>query len=476
MIKLNKNFRCPIVIIQCLLLFNLITFIKPDNPEWIEYNFNNYSAEYKHTSGAKSQTIGVEFYVPREIPSYMKVTIFPDENTPTPLLCFSGENPICDNSREVLYKRTDGLPSMIYIKKEQFIEGDLFISVICQDSGCKYTLKFEGAQTAKIDANSVFSYLVTNNNREMRFTAIGDVEEGSFLTVGVEESSSVQISIDNVKDYDQYKFDTGGIVKFPIVNTNSTTLATFTIKGANPGEFLTLNVHVVYNCEAKDNLLYPNGPTVMGMLSDKKEYCKEECFPVSALATGKYSNVNKFFLTGKIHSKYALFWLADENNMYMESTEIEIRDGLLSFMIETNGLKRSVCFEFSYDWDVRMNYVAYSISLLETTKMESIYNFYPPQTMGQTYRRMIPKGGYAVYHPTSISTSDKRLNYYMYNRKGVAEMYTYTCLSYPDCTYESETIQKFNKPKKTNRMTVYDKEIDKDYGGMDSDKQVLIFY
>ena len=464
------------IIKSAFLLLCLITLIKADNPEWIKYNAAEYSAEYRHTSGLKSQAVGVEFNLPREIPLYMKVTIIPNEATATPLLCFSQDKATCDEGREVLYKKTDGLPASIYLKKEQFEEGDLFILVTCQETGCGYTLKFEGGQSAEIDANSVFSYLVSSNNREMRFAAMGDAKEGSFLTVGVEGSSSVQISIDDDKDYEQYKLDAGRIVTFPIVNYNSTNLATFTIKGANPGEFLILNVHVVYNNEAKDNLLYPNGPVVMGLLTAEDGYFREECFPVSALSTGKYSTVNKYFLTGQIHSKYALFWLADENNMYMESTEIEIKDGLLSFMIETNGLKRSVCFEFSYDDDVKMNYVAYSISLLETTKMESIYNFYPPQTMGQTYRRMIPKGGYAVYHPSSISKSDKRLNYYMYNRKGVADMYTYTCLSYPDCTYAVETIQRFNKPKRTNKMTVYEKEIDKDYGAIAPEQQVMIVY
>ena len=123
-----------------------------------------------------------------------------------------------------------------------------------------------------------------------------------------------------------------------------------------------------------------------------------------------------------------------------------------------------------------MNYVAYSLSLIEVTKMENIYNFYPPFTLGQTYRKMIPKGKYAVYHPASIVKSDKRLNYYMYNRKGVAEMYTYECLSYPDCTYAIETIPKFNHPKRTSKMTLYDYIIDKDYNSLDQDKQVMIVY
>ena len=456
----------------------LITFINGKDTEWVKYNPASYSAEYKHTTGEKVQSVALEFGSEREIPLYVKVTVTPNENTPTPLLCFSQEGASCNDGREILYKKTDEKAAMIYIKKEQFEKKDLYILVTCEEAGCGYTLTFDGSQVAEIDPNSVFSYLVSSNNREMRFSAIGEVKEGSFLTIGVEGSSYVQILIDDDEgSSEQYKFDSGRIVTLPIVNnTNSNILATFTIKGANTGEFLNLNVHVVYEEKAADNLLYPNGPEVMGLLSGQAGYFREECFPIPAFAEGKYSNVNKYFLTARIHSKYALFWLADENGMYMEETEKEIKDGLLSYMIETNGLKRSVCFEFSYEEEVKMYYVAYSLSILEVTKMESIYNFYLPQTMGQTYRRIIPKGKYAAFNPADVVKSDKKLNYYMYNRKGVAEMYTYTCLSYPDCSYDISTIQKFNHPKRTSKMTVYDFAIDKDYSALSPEKPVMIVY
>ena len=121
------------------------------------------------------------------------------------------------------------------------------------------------------------------------------------------------------------------IITFPIIQQNSNILARFTIKGANIGDYLTLNMHIVRNNTAHDNLLYPNGPVVMGILDGSEGYFREECFPISALESEKYSNVTKYYLTGKIHSKYAIFWLADENGMYMEETEQEISDGQLSF-------------------------------------------------------------------------------------------------------------------------------------------------
>ena len=59
---------------------------------------------------------------------------------------------------------------------------------------------------------------------------------------------------------------------------------------------------------------------------DKTEgYFFEESFSVPAFSSEKFKSLNKYNLIGKIHSKYALFWLADENGMYME-TEKEISD------------------------------------------------------------------------------------------------------------------------------------------------------
>ena len=139
----------------------------------------------------------------------------------------------------------------------------------------------------------------------------------------------------------------------------------------------------------------------------------------------------------------------------MESEEKEITDGLLAHLIENNGEKRSVCFEFSYESTVSMGYVAYSISVLETTKLESIYNYFPPQTVGTVYRRIIPKGWYGVFSSGKLDSSDKRVTYNMYNRKGVADMYITRCSTYPKCVYDTKSLDSLNRPKRINKMTIW---------------------
>ncbi len=454
----------------------LITFITA-KLIYIDYDSSKEYTEYIARNEPKELTVDLEFKT--TIPYYIKVTVTPEEGKPTPNLCFSSSSQSCDSGREALAKRTDGQTNTLFLKREQFQDDskELYIQVKCLEENCNYSLKFYGGQDAEIGPNTVYSYLVTSATREMRFLVKGEVIEESYLTIGIDGSSSAQLTIDDV-DKLQHDFDTGRIVTFPLLKNNGT-LATFTIRAAKEGEYINLNVHSVYNNQAIDNFLYPNGPVVMGLLEGSEEgYFREECFPVSSFISEKFKYINKFYLTGRIHSKYALFWLADENGYFMEETEKEISDGQLSFLIETNGLLRYVCFEFSYESNVNMDYVAYSISILEPTKLENIYNFYPPQIVGQMYRRMIPKGGYAVYHGGKIDTSDKRYNYNVYTRKGVVEMYIDKCNTFPYCFYTITEDTNLSKMKQIGKQSIWDTTVEKSgtSGPIESNKNVMIVY
>ena len=462
--------------INLIILFLSLTSFILAEVKWINFDYSTLSAEYVHDKSTKERQVAFDFK--DYIPYYIKVSVIPEEGTPTPLLCFSATDSTCSSERQALAKNTDGKPAVLFVRREQ-INGErdeLYILVTCQDSNCGYTLKAISVQAAEIEPNTVYSYYVSSGNREMRFEVKGEVEEGSCLTIGIEGSSTAQLSIDDVskpiKD-----LGTGKIITYPIQTQNGT-ISSFSVRGANVGDFITISVHPVINNQVQDNLLYPNGPVIMGMLDETEAYMREECFPMSILTSEKFSFTNKYYLTGRIHSKYALFWLADENGNFMEETEQEISDGLLSVLIENSGKKRSVCFEFSYESSVKMDYVAYSISILEPTKLESFYNFYPPQKIGQTYRRMIPRGSYAVYHGGKIDTSDKRYNYNIYNRKGVAEMYINKCTTFPNCLYPAEPSNSMTKIKRIGKQAIWDTTVEKT-GTSDpisSSKYVMIIY
>lgn len=119
------------------------------------------------------------------------------------------------------------------------------INVIYEEENCAYTLKFEGSQVFEIDENSVFSYPVISNNTEMSFEVKREVEEGTFLTIGIEGSSNAKIKIDDI-DIMPIKLGNGQIISFPILlNKTNNTLSKFTITDAYIGDYLTLNIHTV---------------------------------------------------------------------------------------------------------------------------------------------------------------------------------------------------------------------------------------
>ena len=456
----------------------LITFINSQTS--IQYDHATGHAESIQNNAPQKRSFVVNFDTTKSLPFYLKVTVTPKEGEETPVLCFSNRDQNCQTNRQAISKRTDGKPGFLFVKKDQISNTDdkLYIQVSCVSNGCSYTLSFDGDQSAVIDINQVYSYLVTNANREMIFEVSGTSEEGAFLNIGFEGSSAAILSIDNVEST-QYSFDNGKIINFPIEAKETTArLAKFTLKNAVVGEYITLSVHVVTDSVAEDNFLYPNGPTVMGSLEKTDGYFIEECFPVSAFTSEKYKSINKYYLTGTIHSKYALFWLADENGSYMEETEQEIYDGKLSYFIQTNGKMRSVCFEFSYEDAIKTENVAYSISIREYSTLQDVYDFYPPQTIGQFYRRMLPKGKVAVFQGARIESSAKRYSYNLYNRKGVAELYVTTCNSYPECKYEEKDLTYLDKVKNTNRMSAWDTTIDKSgaYDALDAKKPVMVVF
>ena len=149
----------------------------------------------------------------------------------------------------------------------------------------------------------------------------------------------------------------------------------------------------------------------MGTLRKSQLYYEEECFPITAFTQGKYKNIKKYYLTGRLLSKYGLIFLYDENDEYIEDSQLEIRDGQYSYMIDTTGAKRTVCIEFSYLREVILDYVVFSLSLVELSNIDNIYNFNYPQYVGSFYRRMIPKGKYAVFHPDKLNKTIERYTY-----------------------------------------------------------------
>ena len=55
--------------------------------------------------------------------------------------------------------------------------------------------------------------------------------------------------------------------------------------------------------------------------------------------------MNLLYIRGRIHTKYAWFFMEDENQNELGETDLEILDGQLSYVMKNNKKMKYICFE-----------------------------------------------------------------------------------------------------------------------------------
>jgi len=85
-----------------ILFLSLTSFILAE-VKWIDFDYSTLSAEYVHDKSTKERQVAFDFK--DYIPYYIKVSVIPEEGTPTPLLCFSATDSTCSSERQALAKK-----------------------------------------------------------------------------------------------------------------------------------------------------------------------------------------------------------------------------------------------------------------------------------------------------------------------------------------------------------------------------------
>ena len=442
---------------------------------WIDYDYNTMTVERKMTDPGKTHSYALDFKGGL-IPYYVKVEVTSDDTNPAPLVCFSNKQQTC-TEREQLVKNAAGKTAVMWLKREQFEKDDqeLYVYVECPVNNCQYTIKFTGDQTASFPANFVYSYLVTAANREMRFEIVGE-EKNAFLTVGLYGSTKATLNIDNV-------YNEGVILKNLKVLTffledyeNSSNIAVITVKGAEIGEYITLSSHIVnttvqYEGVTTEGILEPNGPEITGYL--EYQILNEECFPVDF--SKNYKDMDYIYLTGRVFTKYAWFFLEDEKRNFLEETELLIEDGQLTYPLKNNGKLNYVCLELPIEEIFEQYKMAFTISLTQPKNLPQLYNYYPPQLTGEIYRRMIPKNSIVFFSGVSNDNSAKKYDYSLFNRKGLSKMYIADCREYPNCHFTESQLDNLIEPKPVNQMSIWTTKEDKS-SVLDPNKYVIVVF
>ena len=273
----------------------------------------------------------------------------------------------------------------------------------------------------------------------------------------------------------QTSFLNGKVARYELRPNGGEINEMFDIHNLQKGEFISVSTHITYGGIAQNNVLYPNGPSISGIV-ETKEYFYEECFPINAFASEKYKLINKYYVIGKVYTKYALIWEADEKGVYMPETEEEITDGNFVHVIEPNGRQRSFCFEI-YPLEKEYDSIIYSIYLYEPSTLPEIFSFNYPQSAGNIFRKLIPVNSYGYYHISQLVNDTSQIkNYYfsMNTRKGVADMYIYKCKTFPSCSINETNQKELITPNKINNMALWNFYNEPIGGSLDINKYIMV--
>jgi len=415
----------------------------------------------------------------QDIQNYIKVTLFPAKDEQTPILCYSPTDPNCENNRLIMIDRPDKKEAIAFIKKEEILEDSKNpnILITCKEENCNYTIRFDEVETCQIDGNEGFtySYVVSKDNQEMDFEVISVTNEETVIFIGLEgsENSTINIEKEGIQSLSSEK---AKLISYEIgidSKGKKISISQFSIKDANEGDYISLSVYTVFRSHAPDNLLFPGGSFILGAVFFNYVYLSKLCFPISAF-TYDYISDNNFYASIKVYSRFGLLYMEDEKGEFIDNTDVEISDGLLSYLIESKGEKRNLCVDFSIFIDSQKDFI-FSLALLPIKKENKlIYNYWnTPMLTGDAHRRMLKKNTTGIYHFTKVDKIFERFNIHIFNIKGFTEIYILDCNNFPNCENINDT-QKMTFVQSIGNVAVYEREINKTMEPFDLNKKVIV--
>lgn len=313
-----------IYLIQILffILISILSFVQ-DQDLWLEYLEGKGFEINESIYEKKTKRYAIKFVSEKSTdykgPNYLKIEVTVDSGI-APLLCFSHNDPSCE-SRDILVRNQNGKSVYFWVKKEQYEDQNdkPYFTVTCagNEKSCSYKIKGSESEGsfAEFYPDFAYSYLVTNKNKEMNFK-LSNVPDNKTLTICVDGSYKAKLNIKENKNVVEY-----GSIRCSNIDTFNKTdyFVIFTIE-AEEGDYLTLSAHTVTKDVdskglANEDFALPNGPIISGYIHNETSF---ECFPLNQNILDKASKY--LYIEGKIHNKYALFFLRDKNGEYITDT------------------------------------------------------------------------------------------------------------------------------------------------------------
>ena len=437
----------------------------------VDYPSSGNTVTSKMTGAYEKQRFRLDFpntEVPRGV-NYVRVDLKKETDIPMPILHFSSTDDNCESGRQQIVKNPNNDTISMYLKTEEFMDGDLFVVVelVKTDGQSDYSLTFTGSEQLDIESNFVYSYLVGTGNKRMEVSADVSQNQPDAVTIYAFGSKSMSLVVDGVSGVT--KFENGAAVTFTPQNENSA-LYSFSIN-ANEGEYVTFGISNVKDGKTEKSLLEPNGNEVCGLLV--KEVLEDQCFEMSTLEE-LYKN-KKIYITGRFYSKFAQVYYRDSSFKEIEDSAKNVTDGFFTGTLSTSGKKNSICVRFIPNAYSSVKNIPFSLYVTEPTTIEDKYKFYPPQVLGQIYKRILPKNTGQIF--TSLAPpANKRIMYNLKMKTGFPLMFTEKCSTYPYCTYKEEDFDNIDSPTKANRMFTFSFGQIEDTKPLSNEKQVMYVF
>ena len=392
------------------------------------------------------------------------------------LIANSSLNPIiyvaidqkCNTSR--LYAGTQLLdPIHIFLKKEQIY--DKFYICIKKRLNSKmvnYKLYIKNEYEAIIPYNHQASYYISHDKtRNMKFCFNVDDKE-NLLTEKSEVSFWIKGKyIKNVKlineevQYDKKSFEYGYVFYGSYFGSTIELIVESTI-----GDYITVGSIITNDGKTKE--MIENANEIM-IASDS-----EVCLPIKF-------KPNYTFITGKIYTKKAISYFANNKKEEIEINGkkfvTNITNGIISDINMIKILNQSLEEGFYCLNNYENDLMIFSIQMINS---ESIQLIYPILQPGEITRHYLKKNQYAIFYGMKPTEGAFEVNLNLKSLKGFPEMYYDECKTFPECSYNINSVKKLQHPYPSNRITVYsfylNETTNKDYNPITNCQPLMIIH
>jgi len=398
------------------------------------------------------QTYKLNFKDKNNIPKYIRVETN-SEKLPNQILYFYRKDFNGKKERIQLAQRGSQINNVMWIKKEEFGNNDLYVDAQCQnkEGKCEYTIKFSGHDEALISGSIlVYNYYVNNGNKEMEFKIKNEVgvedTSNNVLTLYAIGEKRINLKVKDCEQCNQYTFRSGVAITIDLPRKPYINL----IVTAEEGDFISLGSKITLK-EGKSagSYLNTNDHAISGYL--KKNILERECY----LLPDKEGET--YYISGIFYNRIAKISITDKD--LAETNPINIDNGIYSFEYKPhNNDIKYLCIGFPPSDYYNIKDIPYTLHLTNPKLQEGLLNIYTPQINGNIYPRISNKGSVVFFNALPTTSNSKEQIYNMISIEGLPQMYIYKCKTFPICNVEADQIDKMEgiiKPNEINSMSTW---------------------